>query len=157
MGKFGSEQMYESVWATCEKSNINRAQSFENKKNIYLLDDIEGFHFGRSFDRFYNSSPVFDDNMYWSLAPGDAQSAKLFPDNHTWYEWQESGNDTNSLWEDPLFEDPVNHIYVIREESSAWSLGINQIDLDHFGVAEEEYSNRQIKFQKQKRYIKDDL
>ena len=46
--------------------------------------------------------PVFRNNVYWSTDSG-AQSASIFPDEKNWVEWQESGNDTGSVWSQPLF------------------------------------------------------
>ena len=94
---------------------------------------MEGFTFARPIDRYYDSSPDFHDNIYWSAVPGDEELPK-FPDNLNWYEWQESGNDTGSLWQDPLFEDPSTHQYVLTPESPAWDLGIEQVDMDIIGI-----------------------
>ena len=57
---------YNNVWAGCEKTNA-ASQAYENTQNIYLLDDVEGFTFGRSFDQFYDAAPEFHHNLYWSL------------------------------------------------------------------------------------------
>ena len=74
---------------------------------------------------------------YFSLAgPGDADENR-FPDNLSWAEWQRSGNDSGSLWQDPMFEDPAGHRYVLRDESPAWELGIQQIDVDNIGIVEQ--------------------
>jgi len=151
--KFKSGDQFETAWGGCGNGGqaISKPQAYENQRNIYLLDDVEGFHFGRTSDRYYNSSPVFHHNLYWSFAPGDVKSAKLFPGfpKLDWYEWQNSGNDTESMWEDPLFEDPENQNYALKEASPAWKLGIVQIDLDHFGVESDAYSFRQIKYRQQ--------
>ena len=84
-------------------------------------------------ERFYNSPPDFHHNIYWSLVAGDEELEK-FPDQMNWFEWQGSGNDTDSLWQDPLFEDPSTHRYILSDESPAWDLGIEQIDLDNIGI-----------------------
>ena len=84
-------------------------------------------------NRYYDLPPDFHHNIYWSLAPGD-EELKKFPDNLNWYEWQASGNDSGSVWQDPLFEDPSTHQYVLSEDSPAWDLGIEQIDLYNIGV-----------------------
>jgi len=132
---------FSTVWSGCEKpKGSDTPQGYINQNNIYLLDDVEGFTFGRPFDRFFNEFPEYSENgakflsnLYWVLGPGDARAEKLFPGKLNWYEWQDSGNDTNSRWDDPLFEDPLNHIYVLKENSPANALGIVQIDLDQFG------------------------
>ena len=35
-----------------------------------------------------------------------------------------------------MFEDPAGHRYVLRDESPAWELGIQQIDVDNIGIVE---------------------
>ena len=113
--------------------NDYRPQDYENYHNIYLLDDLDDFTFSRPNDRYFDSPPNFHDNIYWSTV-SDARDMRKFPDNLNWYEWQEGGNDTNSLWENPLFEDADAHIYILAEDSPAWELGIEQIDLDNIGI-----------------------
>ena len=123
----------EYAYGGCRKGDSENPQSFENFHNIYLFDNMEGFTFARPIDRYYDSSPVFHDNIYWSLVPGDEELPK-FPDNLNWYEWQDGGNDTGSLWQDPLFEDPSTHRYVLAPESPAFELGIQQVDMDIIGI-----------------------
>ena len=57
-----------------------------------------------------------------------------FPDKLNWFEWQAAGNDTGSLWQDPLFVDPATHNYAFAEGSPAFDLGIEQIEVDNIGV-----------------------
>jgi len=116
----------------CERTSPGY-QEYTNTKNIYLMDSVEGFTLARPWDRFWDDSPDFHDNLYWNLSPEDGRDAKMYPGNIDWYEWTASGNDTNSKWEDPLFEDPENNVYILKENSPALKMGIVQIDLDHFG------------------------
>ena len=60
----------------------------------------------------------------------------LFPGKTNWSEWQNGGNETGSLWQDPMFEDPSNHRYVLKPESPAWALGIQQVDFDKIGCTD---------------------
>ena len=46
------------------------------------------------------------------------------------------GNDTESLWTDPMFVDLKNGDYTLKPESPALEMGFNQIILDNFGVQE---------------------
>ena len=97
----------------------SRFQRFTNYKNIYLLDTLEGLIMSPPHFRFYDEAPgrtliieqvplsyhvvpVFRNNLYWSTDSG-AQSASIFPDERNWVEWQASGNDTGSVWSQPLF------------------------------------------------------
>ena len=122
-----------NMYGGCGQQTLDRPQEYENYHNIYLLDDMDDFTFGRSSDRYFDLPPNFHHNIYWSTIP-DAKEKRKFPDNLNWYEWQASGNDTGSLWENPLFEDADAHIYILAEDSPAWELGIQQIDLDNIGI-----------------------
>ena len=123
----------ESMYGGCGKSADARPQEYENSRNIYLLENLDDFVFGQSYHRYYNLPPDFHHNIYWSMVPGDEELQK-FPDNQNWYEWRATGNDSESLWQDPLFEDPAAHRYILSDNSPAWNLGIQQIDLDNFGI-----------------------
>ena len=123
----------EAMYGGCNKYAETRPQEYENYHNIYLLENLNDFAFGRPKDRYYEQPPNFHHNIYWSTIPGDEELEK-FPDNQNWYDWQASGNDSGSLWQDPLFEDPSSHRYILTENSPAWNLGIKQVDLDNIGI-----------------------
>jgi len=82
--------------------------------------------------RFYDEAPVFRNNLYWSTESG-AQSASIFPDERNWVEWQASGNDTGSLWSQPLFRDPAMKDYSLAANSPAWAIGFEEIDVAAIG------------------------
>ena len=71
--------------------------------------------------------------IYYIFQESD-KSANLFPNQETWEEWTQSGNDSSSLWANPQFQDPIGGLYMLQEQSPAWSLGIKQIELNNFGV-----------------------
>ena len=133
----------ESMYGGCGKYADTRPQEYENARNIYLLENMDDFVFSKSSYRYYNMPPDFHHNIYWSMVPGDEELPK-FPylpepqsEYQNWYEWQATGNDSQSLWQDPLFEDPAAHRYILTPDSPAWNLGIQQIDLDNFGIQAE--------------------
>ena len=130
------------IWGGCKKKETIGLQNYTNYHNIYFLDniDVDDFQFGKTFDRFRNEAH-FHNNIYWSEQP-NVKNLKIFPDEKNWNEWIASGNDSASIWADPLFEDPYNRKYSIAENSPAWNLGIKQIQLDNFGI--QRISNRQI-------------
>ena len=99
-----SSSSFKMVWAGCEKGKTNRRQRDTNHPNIYLFDTLEGgMSMGRSWDRYYDEAPEFHHNVYWSVEL-DGEAALIFPWKKTWAQWKESGNDTESLWTDPLFQ-----------------------------------------------------
>ena len=124
-------------WGGCETSSSG-PQRYSNFKNIYYLESAEGFTFSKPWYRFYNEKPNFHNNLYWSQQQGD-KNLKLFPSNSwneflTFDEWTASGQDANSIWNDPLFLDPSVGNYLLDPQSPAWNLGIKQIQLDKFGL-----------------------
>ena len=121
------------------KTNYGDAlhQEYSHIQNIYLLDTIdEDTAFGNNFDTFENT--VYSQNLYWS--PQDPQSSLYFsitPGNKkevTWQEWNAEGRDVDSVWADPKFADSDNGLYTLANDSPAFDLGIQQIDLDNFGI-----------------------
>ena len=121
------------MYGGCNRVHTERPQQYDNFRNIYLLDNMDDFTFGRSSDRYYDSPPNFHNNIYWSLVPGDEEQTK-FPDKLNWYDWQATGNDSESLWQDPLFEDPASHNYALAEDSPAFDLGIEQVYSHNIGI-----------------------
>ena len=64
-----------------------------------------------------------------------ATKPATFPGDKTWEQWT-SGNDTDSVWADPLFTDIQSGDYSLLPESPAFELGIHEIILGNFGVQE---------------------
>ena len=58
---------------------------------------------------------------------------EIFPGKKNWNEWIK-GNDTDSLWTDPLFVDLKSGDYTLKPESPALKMGFNQIIQGNFGV-----------------------
>ena len=52
----------------------------------------------------------------------------------TFQDWQNRGFDTHSIVADPLFVDPKNDNYSLRDESPAFELGFKPIDLSRVGL-----------------------
>jgi hypothetical protein len=48
-------------------------------------------------------------------------------------DWQQEGKDRHSLYADPLFVDPENFDFQLRENSPAFSLGFQPIDVENVG------------------------
>ena len=99
---------FDHIWAGCEKHST-ALQDYTNHHNIYLFDTVEGMSMWRLYDRYFNKAPIFHDNLYWSPEAG-AEVAAMFPGPRSgsvlgvpWAQWREGGNDTDSLWLDPLF------------------------------------------------------
>ena len=125
-------RLNDHIWGGCEKGSTG-LQNYTNFHNIYFLDNADNLTFGRRHDRFYNEAPNFHNNLYWSQQIGD-ENMPLFPDKLNWVEWTNAGNDSASLWADPLFINPYLGEYLLAEDSPAWNLGIEQIQLDNFGI-----------------------
>ena len=64
--KRSSNHPQEYFFGGCEKSSPENPQSYTRSHNIFLMDDAEDFTFGRKWDRYYDESPDFNHNLYWS-------------------------------------------------------------------------------------------
>jgi parallel beta-helix repeat protein len=51
----------------------------------------------------------------------------------TWKEWNATGKDAHSLYADPLFVDPENYDFRLKENSPAFKLGFKNIDMSTVG------------------------
>ena len=87
---------------------------------------------GRSWDRYYDEAPEFHHNVYWSVEQ-DGEAAQIFPWKKTWAQWKESGNDTESLWTDPLFQ-WGNFIIMTKKSSWIWKA----ISMSYFVISSQE-------------------
>ena len=87
--------------------------------------------------RLFTSSRNFSSvNLTHSLKTTlGATKPATFPGDKTWEQWT-SGNDTDSVWADPLFTDIQSGDYSLLPESPAFELGIHEIILGNFGVQE---------------------
>ncbi len=79
---------------------------------------------------------TMDENLYFCPA---LEAPKISsPGAADWTAWQAAGFDVHSLWADPLFVDPENDDYRLREASPAFSLGFQAIDTSRVGPRERE-------------------
>jgi len=51
----------------------------------------------------------------------------------SWSDWHKSGNDTNSLYTDPMFVNPEKFDFTLNPESPAFKLGFHNIDMKEVG------------------------
>lgn len=72
----------------------------------------------------------YDQNLYWNVNFPDAP---LLLKNKSMKEWQAEGYDLNSTIADPLFVDPKNGDYSVKEDSPALKLGFKNFPMDKFG------------------------
>jgi len=78
--------------------------------------------------RFDDLNFTFDYNLYWREDDGDVNFSGLSLD-----EWRSRGMDSHSLIEDPLFVDPDNGGFTLKDNSPAFSLGFRPIDTSTIG------------------------
>ena len=71
----------------------------------------------------------FERNLYWK-----PEALPLMFAGKTWTEWQESGQDPNSVVADPMFVDPAGGDFRLRPESPVPALGFEPIDTAGIGL-----------------------
>jgi parallel beta-helix repeat protein len=98
-------------------------RSFTFERNIVYFDS------GRLLGSNWTGEGfALDRNVYW-----DARGGPLWFAGRSLAEWQQSGQDQESLVADPLFVDPGSFDFALRPESPALKLGFQPIDLRTVG------------------------
>jgi hypothetical protein len=75
-------------------------------------------------------STNYDFNLYWNI---NHPSDFLVTENLGMEEWKQEGYDLNGVVADPLFVDPENGNYQVKENSPALKLGFMNFSMDEFG------------------------
>lgn len=125
------------------RNNIVRNNIFAFAEQAQLqLIRVEK-HNSFSFERnivYFSNTPVlwgpwespqatarFYSNLYFSTSGG-----RMAFGSHDWISWQRSGMDIDSEIKDPLFVDPLNDDFSLRENSPAFKLGFASFDVPNF-------------------------
>ena len=128
---YGREnQIRNNIFAFAHEANIIRSRqedhsSFTFERNILLTHNHRplGGNWG-------NDNYDLNHNLYWDITdPRELEFAGL-----SFEEWQARGRDEGSLIADPLFVDPVNHDFRLRENSPAFALGFQSFDISDVGL-----------------------
>ena len=90
---------------------------------------------------FKNSEDVFRKNIVLTSHKdirlsdwGKEVDHNLFPDEKALKRAQGKGVDANSIYGDPMFIDPVNSNFQVKENSPAFKIGFKNFPMDQFGV-----------------------
>lgn len=90
---------------------------------------------------FKNSGDVFHKNIVMTEYKdirlegwGKEVDSNLFPNEKALNKARENGTDSNSIFENPLFKDPINGNYTVMDNSPAFKIGFQNIPMDKFGV-----------------------
>ena len=84
------------VWSGCEKEG-GKYQNYSNYHNVYLMDHTIGLSFYRNHYNFDKESSHFYQNLFWVPSLADKE-VKMFPYDLDWYQWKDTGIDTNFIW-----------------------------------------------------------
>lgn len=90
---------------------------------------------------FQNSGDVFRKNIVMTdykdirlSGWGKEVDSNLFPNEKALKKAQENGTDSNSIFGNPMFENPETGNYSLNEHSPAFEIGFQNIPMDKFGV-----------------------
>jgi len=76
---------------------------------------------------------MFDHNLYWHVGGGAVVFGTERGGAIPWRQWQERGQDKESLIADPGFADPARGDFMLRPDSAAFKLGFKPIDFSAVG------------------------
>jgi len=73
-------------------------------------------------------------NLWWNVNTGEFAAQAKKPDAvESWQQWCSLGYGQGSLMADPMFVDPANGDYRVRDDSPALKLGFKNFPMDKFG------------------------
>lgn len=147
---YGRENIVRNnIFALGDEDQIHRSRveehiSFYLERNILYCTEDTPFIGGTWEKKTYMHRPgkpwiapepdsithVFDHNLYYN--PDKKQDEIRF-DQWSFKEWQANGQDIHSLYADPLFVDPENGDFNLRQNSPAFILGFRPIDMQSVG------------------------
>jgi len=126
---YGRENIIRNnIFAFGEKAQIQRTRnedhlSFSYKNNIIYWNNSELLA-----NNWQNNQFKLDSNLYYR---SDKEEIKF--KDRTFREWKNSGQDVHSLITDPLFCNPDKFDFDLKENSPAFKLGFQPIDMTNVG------------------------
>jgi hypothetical protein len=104
--------------------------SFTIERNIMLFNKGQYFvsNNGKGADTF-----EIDHNLIWDTRGGIDTDAVTYFEDVNLRQWQQRGNDTNSIIADPMFVDLEDGNFELQEDSPAFKLGFQSIDISKVG------------------------
>jgi Right handed beta helix region len=130
----GESILQNNIFALSREAQIERSRNephiqFRFEGNIVYWK--EGTLLGRNWE---GKGYRFERNIYWDrrFVGGDPDQAIRFGP-WTFKEWQQRGQDLDSIVADPLFMDPEKDNFTLRRDSPALKLGFNPIDISNLG------------------------
>ena len=118
-----------NIFGPSEQHHLERTReedhlSFTFRHNIFY---IRGGKFLNG--NWFRPGYIFEQNLYWRA---DRKKLKFL--DLTFKQWQERGQDLNSLVADPMFRDPDNGDFTLSPDSPAFKLGFRPIDMSEIGL-----------------------
>lgn len=125
------------------KENIIRNNIFAFAKEYQVMRTRAEDHLSLTFERnivIFDSGELLgsnwtgenfklDYNLYW-----DTRAKEFRFKDWSWDEWQAKGQDVHSIIADPLFENAAKYDFRLKEDSPAFKLGFNPIDISKVGI-----------------------
>jgi hypothetical protein len=112
---------------------------FKDSNDIYTRNIYVNTRDGQAWTRSFPMEHLpllMDYNLYFNYT-GDKPTFDV--KKLTWEQWQAKGADTHSVFADPMFVDPANGDYSVKDESPALKLGFKNFPMDRFGTQKSEF------------------
>ncbi len=128
---------YEIYNNLCLSGGIKLREGFNRTvENNIMVNN--GFHphvwFKKSEDIFRRNIVLTSHKDIIISNWGKEVDFNLFPDEKALKKAQNKGVDANSIYGDPMFIDPVNSNFQVKENSPAFKIGFKNFPMDQFGV-----------------------
>ncbi len=130
---YGKEnRVQNNIFAFGKENQIMRTR-MEDHISFFFENNIVYWKQGKLLGSNWKDDKYrFDSNVYWKVGGEEFKFAQW-----TWKEWQERGQDVHSKIADPLFVDPSNHDFRLKDNSPVLDLGFNPISMKSVGPRKE--------------------
>jgi hypothetical protein len=118
-----------NIFADSQLQQLQRTR-LETHRSFTFENNIIYYHTGNLLDGNWKDGHFeMDRNLYWKIGEPALTFAGL-----SFADWQKTGKDQNSLIADPLFVNPNQHDYHLKENSPAQKIGFKPFDYSKAGV-----------------------
>ena len=121
---YGKENIVRNnIFAFGKEQQVQRTRA-ENHTSFAFENNILIWNEGKLFNgNLRGGDAVFDWNLYWPM------KGEFIADSMTFQQWQQRGFDKHSRIADPLFEDAESGNFHLKNDSPAFTLGFQPIDV----------------------------
>lgn len=134
---YGRENIVRNnIFAFGKENQIMRSREEEHISFLFT-NNIVYYDSGNLLgSNWSNNHFKMDDNLYWDARPGVTEETMKFS-GASLADWRKRGHDVHSVIADPMFENPGQYDFRLKNGSPALKMGFKPIDTSKVGVRQQ--------------------